>query len=132
MEQFLVLGADIEQNRKAPGRVDPGTGRVEGQLPDRNAHPVGAEVTEPEDPLAVGHHDDGHIASRPIGEDLADPAPVFDGHIQPPGAPVDVPEFLAGLADGGGVYHRHHFGDVIDQDPIDWRGGLVMVQRMAG
>ena len=46
---------------------------VQRQLADRDAHPADALVTEPEDALAVGHHDDIRIAVRTVVDNLGEP-----------------------------------------------------------
>ena len=43
--------------------IDAGAGGVERQLADRDAHAVGAEIAEAEDPLAVGDDDDADVAA---------------------------------------------------------------------
>ena len=48
-----VVRADVEGDRQTLTRVDAGAGRVQRQLPHWNAHPVGAQVAEPQYPLAV-------------------------------------------------------------------------------
>lgn len=43
--------------------MEAGGRNVEVQLPDRDAHPVHAEVSQPEDSGAVRHHDGVHLRS---------------------------------------------------------------------
>ena len=72
-EQSLVVGADVERDRQGQLRRHAGAGRVERQLADRDAHAADAQVAEPEDPLAIGHHDEAHVGLRPVGEQFAQP-----------------------------------------------------------
>ena len=52
---------------------DAGAGGVERELADRDAHAAGALVAEPEDALAVAHHDHLDLVEARMGEDLLDP-----------------------------------------------------------
>ena len=72
MPQLLVVGADVERHRQARVRIDAGAGGVERELADRNAHAVGAEIAEAEDPLSVGDDDDADVLLRPVAEDAPD------------------------------------------------------------
>ena len=56
-QQRFVVGPDVEQDRQRARRVDPAGHGIERQLADRDAHPADPEITETEDPLAVGHDD---------------------------------------------------------------------------
>ena len=52
-EAFRVVGADVEEDRQRGRRVEAAAAGVERELADRDAHPAGALVAEPEDALAV-------------------------------------------------------------------------------
>ena len=71
-EQVLVLRSHVEGDWKARRRVHAGAGRVERQLADRDAHPIGSEVAQAQDPLSVGDHDHPNRAVRPVAQDLRD------------------------------------------------------------
>jgi hypothetical protein len=122
-----VLGAHVQGDRQAAGGVDPGACRVERELPDGNAHPVGPQVAQPQDPLAVGHHDDRHVLLRPVSQDLHHPSPVRRGDVEPPGAAEDVGELLARLAHGGGVDDGQHLLDVVDHRAVE-QGAVPVLQ----
>src|SRR5208282_6633113 len=57
VQQRLIVSTDIQHHWQTELRMHAGTCRVEGEFADRNAHAVGAEVTEAEDALAVGYDD---------------------------------------------------------------------------
>ena len=84
VQQRLVIGADVQHHRQAKLRVDPGAGRIKGELADRNAHSVGAEVAEAEDALAVGHDDKlGWIG--PVGQKFGDAPAIIGADEEPRG-----------------------------------------------
>mmetsp|Transcript_11362 Transcript_11362/g.26747 ORF Transcript_11362/g.26747 Transcript_11362/m.26747 type:complete len:407 (-) Transcript_11362:760-1980(-) len=68
--QRLVVGADVDMHREAVPRMHASTRRVQRQLPDCNPHPVHPQVTEPEDPLPVCHHNDLDIVLWPVFQGL--------------------------------------------------------------
>ena len=57
-QALVVVGADIEHDRQGPSRVDSTECRVEAELANGDAHAANALVTESEDALAIGRHDD--------------------------------------------------------------------------
>src|SRR5262249_55633696 len=57
VEPLAVVGPRVEQDRQGGAGVDAAAGGIERQLADRDAHAAGPLVAQPEDPLAVGHHD---------------------------------------------------------------------------
>ena len=99
----LVVGAGIEiDGQQALGRHT-GRGGVELQLADRDAHAVGAEIAEAEDAAAVGHADEAHILLGPVAQYLLHLALLGDREIHAQGAPQNVVEIQAGVADCGVV-----------------------------
>jgi hypothetical protein len=76
VQQRLVVGAHVEHHRQALGGLDAGRRRVERQLPDGDGHAVGAQVPEPEDPLAVGDDDHPHAGLGPVAQGRLDAAAV--------------------------------------------------------
>ena len=84
-----------------------GARRVQGQLADRDAHAVGAEVAEPEDALAVGDDDEADVVLGPVAQDLGQlPGPV-GRQVEAARPAQDLVELLARLADGRRVDDRH-------------------------
>ena len=121
VEQRLVVGTDVEHHRQAAARVQSGAGRIKGELADRDAHAVGAQVAEAEDALAVGDDDHRRFAMRPVAHDLRDAAPVGGRHEQTARPAVDVAELLAGEADRRRVDDRHHLVRVLHDQPVEER-----------
>ena len=70
-EQLLVVRPDVEHDRQRQLGRHAGARGVQGQLADRDAHAVGPEVTQPEDPLAVRDDDEAHLVLGPVAQDLA-------------------------------------------------------------
>ena len=75
-QQRRVVGPDVERDRQGQDRMDAAGRRVQRELADRDAHPAGALVAEPEDPLVVGHDDQPDVLVRPLAQHLRDPVAV--------------------------------------------------------
>ena len=119
VEEFGVVGADVEEHRQGARRVDATQGRVQRQLADRDGHAADALVTQAEDPLPVGDNDDVYFSPGPVVQDLPDAVAVGVGDEKPPWTAVDFAEALAGQPDGGGVEDRQHFLDVVGHQPVE-------------
>lgn len=52
---YLIICAHIQHDRQALLRRHASAGRVQGQLAHWDAHPMAAQVSEPQDPLSVSH-----------------------------------------------------------------------------
>ena len=76
-EQRLVVRPHVEHHRHHAVRRDPARRDVERQLPDRNAHPVAAEVAQPKDARAVGDDDHVDVVVRPVVHHRAEVAAVL-------------------------------------------------------
>ena len=129
VQQFDVVGAHVEHDRKSASGIYAADESVERQLADRDAHAADALVAQAQYPLPVRHHDHVDIAVRPVANHLVKTVAVRIGHEQSPWPPVDLAETLAGLTDGGGVDNRQGFGDVLAQQPVEQR--LVAVLQRA-
>src|SRR2546427_559521 len=70
---FVVLAAAYN-----PTRVT-GASRIEAQLADRDAHPIGAQIAQPENPFSVRDHDDPHVRMRPVPQHFPDHALLVPG-----------------------------------------------------
>jgi len=129
VQQGLVVGADVEHDRQAAPRMQAGERRVQRELADWDPHAVRAEVAEPEDALAVGHHDHGGLAARPVAHHLRDAAAVLRRDEHAARAPVDVPVVLAGEADRRRVDDRHQLFRVLHDHPEEQRL-VAVLQRL--
>ena len=129
VEEFDVVGAHVEHDRKSASGVDAADEGVQRELADRDAHPADALVTQAENPLPVGHHDHVDIAVGPIAQHLVEAVAVGIGNEQSPWPTVDLAETLAGLTDRRGVDDRQGLGDVVAQHPVEQR--LVAVLQRA-
>ena len=56
-QEGLVISPDIEDDREDTVRLKTSSCHVHVQLPDGNCHSTAAQVTEAEDPGAIGHDD---------------------------------------------------------------------------
>lgn len=60
-----VVSIPTERDGQALVRLDPSQRGVERQFADGDAHAASAKVTQPQDTLAVSHHDRAHVRLRP-------------------------------------------------------------------
>ncbi len=119
VEQFLVVGADVDGDRQRVGRVDAGARRVERELAHRDAHAQRAEVPEPEDALAVGDDDQANTLERPVAQHLGDAALVAQREEQAARTPEDGAVLEAGLAHRRRVDQRDHLLDVVHDEAVE-------------
>ncbi len=117
VQQPLVVGAHIQGYRDHPARVDPGRGRVHGQLADRYLDAAYPPVADAQDLLGVGTHDQVHVAGAQLqgGEGLLDVVGPVDGQVDPPRPTVLVGVPLDRVADRGVIHDRQQLGQVIGQ-----------------
>ncbi len=115
LEQLLVVGPHVERDGEGERRMDPGAGRVQGELADRDPHPARALVAEPEDPLVVGRDDQPNVLVPRVGEQFGDPVDVVRRQPQAARAAHDVAVLLARATDHRRVDDRHQFLDVLEQ-----------------
>jgi hypothetical protein len=127
VEQAFVVGAEIEYHRQQHLRRHAGASGVELQLADRNAHAVGAEITQAENALAAGGADEAQVFLRPVAQDLLYPTLVLDRDVHAARPAKDVAEFQAGLADGGVVDDRQEARGIGHQGAIEQR--LVVIEE---
>ena len=115
VEITFGVRADVEDNRQRAAGINTGAGGVKGELADRNAHAVDAEVAEAENTLAVSHDDHVDRFLRKILEDLAHVALVFDRQVEALREAEEVAELLADFADRRRIDERQHFFDVLEE-----------------
>ena len=75
-QQGRVVGPDVERDRQGQRRMDAAGGGVQRELADRDGHPAGALVAEPQDPLVVGDDDEPDVVVRTLAQELRDPVAV--------------------------------------------------------
>ncbi len=126
---FLIVGADVEQDRQRGRRMQPGAGGVERELADRNAHAAGALIAEPEDAFAVADHDGFDFVVARMAEDAADQVLVRDAEKQAARLAKDMAEQLAAETDRRRIDDRHHLFDVAGQHRVEQ--GLVGILQAA-
>ena len=99
IEEIVVVGPDIDRDRQGGRGVDPSARRVQRELPDRDAHTVGTQVSEAEDALTVGDDDDADVVDGPVGQHLGNLTTVLDREVHAAGTAEHVGELLARLPD---------------------------------
>ncbi len=129
VQPLLVVRPHVERDRERAVGGDARAEGVEAELADRNAHPARALVAQPQDPLAVGHHDHRRVGDAGVQQDLLDAVPVLVGDVQAAAAPVDVGVLLARLAHHRGVDDRHHLVDVLEHQAVEQRLVAVLEAR---
>ena len=107
--------------------MDAGADRVERELPHGDSHTAHTQIAEPEDPLAVGHHDHLQVPVLDVVEDRVDLALLREGDVEAAWAMVDVAVAQAGVADHRRVDDRHHLSEVLAHEPVE--EDLVPVQE---
>ena len=127
-QQFAVVGAGVYHYRQAQRRMHAGASRIESELADRDAHAVGAQITETQDALAVGD-DDESGAMRPVAQHFSDVPAVVRRDEDAARALKYHTELLAREADAGRVDDGLHLVDVIDDDAEKQRL-VAVVQRI--
>src|SRR6185369_5631846 len=128
VQQLLVVGADIENDRQRRRRMNPRAHRVQRQLADRDAHAADAEIAEPEDALAVGHDHDADVLRTEVRQCRVDGIALRIRDVQPARPAIDAAVRLARLADHRRVDDRHHLDQVFVEQPIE-RGLVAILQR---
>ena len=88
VEQPQVVGADVQHHRQHPRRVDPGGGGVHRQLADGDLDAADALVTDAQDALGVGGHQQVDVlgAQTGVAQSGLDLLGVVDRQVHPPRA----------------------------------------------
>ena len=121
VEQAEVVGADVEDDRHDPARVDPGRRGVDRELADGDLDATDALVADPEDALGVGGDDEVDIAGGQavVEQRLLDVLRAVDRDEHPTGTVVFDGEPLDDLADRGRVDDGKHLFDVVGEQPVE-------------
>ena len=109
-EQRLAIGADVEHHRDHATGMDARGGRVDRELADRDRHPVGSPVTDPEDRLGVGRDEQVDVlgAEAVVAKRVLDAFDVVDRQVDAVGALKLVAVALDRLRDHRRVNDREH------------------------
>jgi hypothetical protein len=109
--------------------VDASTRHIQVQLADRNAHPLHAQVAQPEDAAAVRQHNDVHAITRPVVGHGVHVTPVLQRKVHATRAPIQPAVLQAHLADGGCVNDGRGFLHVVDDYLVKQRL-VAVLQRL--
>jgi hypothetical protein len=119
-----VVGAHVQRHRDHPGRVDDAGRRrvdgVDGELAHRDVDPADTPVTNAEDLLGVGGHQQVHVlgAHAEAAQRRLDLVGRIDGQVHPTRAAVLVAVPLDRLANGRVVHDRQQLAQVVGQHPV--------------
>src|SRR5215467_11912672 len=120
VQERLIIRADIQGHRDHAARVDPGGGGVDGQLPDRNLDATDSPVTDAENLLGVGAHDEVDVVGPEFetGEGALDGVRAVDGQEDAAGTAELVRVRLDRVTDRGVVHDRQQLDQVVGQDLV--------------
>ena len=124
-QEMGVVGPAVQRHGQREGGTDSGSGGVEGQLADGDAHAPRALVAEAEDALVVGGHDQTDVRPACVAQQLWDAIDVIGGDPQPLRAPQHVAEGPARVAHRGRVDDRRQLLEMIDEHAV--KEGLVAI-----
>src|SRR5664279_1455011 len=110
VEERLAVGTAVEHDRDHPVRVDSRGGGIHGQLADRDVDAIAAPVSDAEDLLRVGGHQQVNVvrAGAECAEAVLDGVDLADGQKDPARAGKRLAETLDGLPDHRVVHDREH------------------------
>ena len=121
VEQIEVVGSGVEDDRHDSVGMDAGGGDVDAQLADADRDTPDALVTDAQDSLGVGHHDQVDIVwALAVGEQRrSDGVRIVDVEVDAARLVEPVAVLLDDLPDGGGVDDRQHLLDVLGEQPVE-------------
>ena len=91
VEQFLVVGADVEADRQRACRMDAGPDAIQRQLADADRHAADALVPDTQYGLVIGDDHEFDVAERRrVTQDLLDAAGIIGRDEYAARAPVHV------------------------------------------
>jgi hypothetical protein len=118
VEEFRVVGTDVEADGEAVVRVNAGSGAVKRDFSDRDAHSARALIAEAQDALVVGDNDEPDVTVGPIPEDLCELVAIVGCEPDAAWSSEDVAVSLAGEADGRCVDDGKELREVLHKESI--------------
>ena len=120
VQERLPVGADVEHHRDHPVGIDSGSGGVDSELADRDVHPIGAPVADPENLFSVCRHQQVDVvrAQTVIVKRGLDAVDVVDREVHPVGPLKLVAVTLDRLRHHGVIDDRQHLGEVIPEQLV--------------
>ena len=115
LQPVLVVGSDIQQNRKTMLGMNSAKRRVKSHLADGDAHASRALIAEPQDSFTIADHDAFHVVVAGVTQDLIDSIFVRIAEKQTAWLSPYLAEALAAFTHGRRVHQRQHFFDVAKQ-----------------
>ena len=121
IEQFCVVGSNIQRHGNAARRMDACGSRVQRQLADRNPHTPCTLVADTENPLVVGDNDDGGLHRGARSEDVCNPTTIAGGDVDASLTSVDPRPMRTGECNGRGVDDRDRLCEIVRYEPVEER-----------
>lgn len=116
---FLVVGADVENDRKRAGGMNAADERIERKFADGNAQAADALIADAENAFAIGDNDDVDFGIWMIAQQSGDEVAQRIGDKEAARTPIDVAEFLAAKSDHWRIDDRKHLVDMIEKQAIE-------------
>ena len=133
VQQFFVIGADIQTDRQRLPGMDTGSRRVQRKLADADRHATGALVTDPENGLAVGDNDQPDIVEKGTStKNVLHQALVFRRDPESPTTPVLMTESLGRPAHRRCIDNGHQFLQVLAQHRKEQLFVSILKRHQAG
>lgn len=127
VQPVLVVG--VQQDRQGGGWADTGSGGVQRQLADRNAHAAGARIVQSENAFTVADHDHAHLIETRMRQHGADALAVWVADEQTARVMPVMAELLAALSHRRRVDQRQHLLEIAFDQGVEQR--LVGVLQAA-
>src|SRR6185436_10529224 len=121
VQQLLVIGTNVQQDRQSSVGVNAGAYRVERKLADWYAHATNSQISQTQDPFAIGDNNHIDICCRRIVEQLLDFVLIWIGNVEPARATEELTVLLTPQTHRWCVDDRHHLGDVFKYQPVEER-----------
>jgi len=119
IDQRLRVGAHVDREWDAPVRMDSTAGSVQVEFSHRDAHAIDAQVSQPQDPLAIRQHHHVHIIAGPVVNDLLYASPALDRNVHSPRFTEEESILLTSLTDSRCINEGHHFCQIGHQKGVE-------------
>ena len=121
VEQFCVVGADIQRDGDATLRMDSRRCCVQRKLPDGYPHTTSTLIANAEDAFVVGHHNDRRLHHGACTENVGNPASVPGSDVDATLPSVDPRPVRTCKRDGRRVDDGDRVCQVVRDEPIEER-----------
>jgi len=119
IDQRLRVGAHVDREWDAPVRMDSTAGSVQVEFSHRDAHAIDAQVSQPQDPLAIRQHHHVHIIAGPVVNDLLYASPALDRNVHAFRLSDDLSVLLTCFSNSRCIDPGHHIVNVCGNQLIE-------------